>query len=373
MPTSVRTPRRRGFTLIELLVVIAIIAILIGLLLPAVQKVREAAARMKCSNNLKQIALACHNYESANGTLPPPRYTKVYNGVVRLNEASLQVIILPYVEQQNVRNLFFLDYDVRTDAKLDASVPNAPSPGNINSPGRVTEINFYLCPSDPSGAHITDTSNSTGITDPAPAGRCNYMGNQGATAAQVSGDPTVAGIFNLSTTSGNTEIKGVPILGVTDGTSNTCLFAEVKRGTDGANSGGPRDYTTSVIRLSGPFAASEMTDGRVVPECGPSGVSGGTSVRYTGLEYWRNLPQTSLYSHTLPINWGVNTGNVNTMNHGCGDSSFAVTHLPAGSYHTGGANVCLCDGSVRFLRDSMDFTMWQRMGARGDGQVVSFD
>src|SRR5579871_2086129 len=91
--------RWRGFTLIELLVVIAIIAILIGLLLPAVQKVRDAAARAQCQNNLKQIGLACHNYESANSYLPPQYGTVSIGGVVYNNNASPQALILPYVEQ----------------------------------------------------------------------------------------------------------------------------------------------------------------------------------------------------------------------------------------------------------------------------------
>src|SRR5215203_556422 len=109
---------RRGFTLIELLVVIAIIAILIGLLLPAVQKVREAAARMKCQNNLKQISLGCHNYESATGYLPPYQHTKVINGVTRSSAASTLAMILPYVEQANKLNQFHKDllYDVNSDA-----------------------------------------------------------------------------------------------------------------------------------------------------------------------------------------------------------------------------------------------------------------
>src|SRR5437660_2696701 len=101
-----RASRQRGFTLIELLVVIAIIAVLIGLLLPAVQKVREAANRMKCQNNLKQMGLAAHNYESTYACLPPRVGTMTVNGVVGTNDASPQALLLPFVEQSNKYNQF---------------------------------------------------------------------------------------------------------------------------------------------------------------------------------------------------------------------------------------------------------------------------
>src|SRR5262245_50407298 len=119
--------KRRGFTLIELLVVIAIIAVLIGLLLPAVQKVREAAARVKCQNHLKQIGLACHNYESANGTLPPSQDTFLNPAIPNFtgsSTAGFQVIIMPYLEQANALTLFDLRYHVL----FDYPIPNSGAP-----------------------------------------------------------------------------------------------------------------------------------------------------------------------------------------------------------------------------------------------------
>src|SRR5688572_10325753 len=144
-------PRRRSaFTLIELLVVIAIIAILIGLLLPAVQKIREAANRMSCSNNLKQIALAAHNYESANGVLPPgylgPYPRLGIENTIEFQNVGALAILLPYVEQDNVARQFLAPFPA--DYLSVTAVYPAWSQNTAASAAANARIKTYLCPSD---------------------------------------------------------------------------------------------------------------------------------------------------------------------------------------------------------------------------------
>src|SRR5580704_12714785 len=203
--------RRTGFTLIELLVVIAIIAILIGLLVPAVQKVREAAARMQCSNNLKQIGLACHNFESTTKRLPPGGVN--YAGGT---PPAWSIIILPYVEQANLYNLWNFTLDLNNSGTT-----------TTNDTARLQQVPFFLCPSDGSSGFQTDPGGS-GL----PCGQTNYFGNIGTTADQRSGDQARVGIFNFTTkpsgiaASPTQIVSNLRITGITDGTSNTAMISE---------------------------------------------------------------------------------------------------------------------------------------------------
>jgi len=339
---SRRLPVRPGFTLIELLVVIAIIAILIGLLLPAVQKVRDAAARAKCQNNLKQLGLAAHNFESAHQALPPGEWTRSTDGGT--NRPALMAVVLGYVEQAGKFSQFNFAFDVGSAT---------------NAAARRQDVPIFLCPSDPSNATFTDGGQ--------PVGRTSYFGNIGAVAdCRLNGDSR-AGVFHaFSTTVAGETPKGITMLSIIDGTSNTAMFAEVMRG----NNAGIVDYVTNA--QSGDIStAPGLYDGRNVSGC--AGGSAAIRINYTGLQYYRGgINHNSFYSHTLPINWNRKTGDPATQKYNCGDSSFRRAHIAASSYHTGGgANVCMADGSVRFVRDSIDFTTWQYAGTRGGGEVLS--
>jgi prepilin-type N-terminal cleavage/methylation domain-containing protein/prepilin-type processing-associated H-X9-DG protein len=199
---SYARPRPRAFTLIELLVVIAIIAILIGLLLPAVQKVREAAARMKCSNQLKQIALACHAYENTFGYLPAPRgnlqATAPPNGTGPSSNApgftqyrGWMAEILPYVEQDNLYKALL------------------PWPSGFVA-NYTKPVSAYICPSEPRGL----TSGPSG----AFTTYLGVTGNDASASVQING-PT-NGIFDVK------ALRGPALVGITDGTSNTLLIGE---------------------------------------------------------------------------------------------------------------------------------------------------
>jgi prepilin-type N-terminal cleavage/methylation domain-containing protein/prepilin-type processing-associated H-X9-DG protein len=380
-----RAPRRTAFTLIELLVVIAIIAILIGLLLPAVQKVREAAARAKCSNNLKQCGLAAHNYESTNGYLPPQYGTVYANGTTYSNNASPQALMLPYVEQASKYSQFNFNYGTWNDA-IATDVNGNPMPGvaaspDINMAARMQDIPIYVCPSDASSTiRGADSANTADVTK--QEGRLNYMACVGTTnraMPMITGPgasvatPNLLGVFGQGTIpSTSQQVKGIPIIGITDGTSNTALFAEVMRGTEPwPRISGQR--TSNSIVLDDSVSGYPESDGRTAPSCAVGGSAWTATISYAGLEYERWLPGTTYYTHTLPPNW--NRLNSSAQQYNCGtytlSNCFYCLHVAASSYHSGGVNVCMGDGSVRFVTDSIDFATWQAMGTRSGGEALS--
>jgi prepilin-type N-terminal cleavage/methylation domain-containing protein/prepilin-type processing-associated H-X9-DG protein len=341
--------KRSAFTLIELLVVIAIIAILIALLVPAVQKVREAAARTQCQNNLHQLVLGAHNYEStrkifppASGPAAPPPST---------SRPSLQALLLPYLEQAAKYNQFDFGQDVHLAA--------------INQVARESDVPVYICPSDYSSAKFTQNY-----------GRINYYGNMGATADALgaavgntdwsSRDPKVGGIFFSQFTSEITVSANIPagirIQQITDGLSNTAMFGEIKRGNMGATATAtavdPQDVRTAA---GGVPPLTGATDALVPPAVCNSLV---TSNRYAGLQYHRHICLTSRYSHTQVPNYKGGD---------CMDASADRCHIQARSYHSGGVNIGLSDGSVRFVSDGVSLATWRAVGSRGGGEVLGPD
>jgi prepilin-type N-terminal cleavage/methylation domain-containing protein len=313
---------RRGFTLIELLVVIAIIAILIALLLPAVQQAREAARRTQCKNNLKQLGLAVHNYESSFRSLPPGQIRVNFTDKPKVRGWSLYVQLLPQLDQAPLYN--------RWD--FNNPLANANGGGLANT---ALVMPALLCPSDVIPQNpVQSTTSFYGVT--------SYGGNGGSQTqppAALSGN----GAFSASGSSTPT-FPIVRLRDFTDGTTNTLLFGE-RNHID-------RNYDT--------FA----TAGMAIEPMGQWGWWAPSGGMY-------GLADVTL-STLAPINWMVPqdqpTSGMDATTFG---NTWDAMRVGAyGSQHTGGAQFCLADGSARFISQSIDFSILQSLGTRGKGEVI---
>jgi prepilin-type N-terminal cleavage/methylation domain-containing protein/prepilin-type processing-associated H-X9-DG protein len=303
-------PARRGrqaFTLIELLVVIAIIAILIGLLVPAVQKVREAAARLQCENNLKQWGLAMHAYHDVNKKLPlgsrrGPRQTWV-------------MYLWPYIEQANLTK--GVNYNVQH------FYTNTPAPMTIyHTLNGYTgaKVPLYYCPSD-DGADLDDPSQMY------TRRRGNYVVNWG-NAYYDRAPPTASAPF--AHINGNRRTpRGVTLQSITDGTSNTLMMSEYLMATSHLDN----DWRGDIQNDDGTFRFHTLT-----------------------------TPNSTVPDQ---VNWAIPNGDpampVNTN---------SPEFNAARSRHTGGVNVAMCDGSVQFISNSIASGVWAAMGTMNGGEVV---
>ena len=355
--------RKRGFTLIELLVVIAIIAVLIALLLPAVQQAREAARRTQCKNNLKQLGLALHNYESTFSVYP---MTNAQNYLPNTQGFSPQARLLPYLEQANLQNLLDFTQPAFT-GPFNALIPNP-----LFATAFANPIPFFLCPSDPA------PTQNTGAGGAVYAG-LNYMISYGSgTAANYDLRWKTDGIAY--------ENSNARIADVTDGTSNTVYASESVRsaGADITLPAGtlpkfPYQYTMN--GSTGVSATLQAVQGLAASggnwTNGPNGVisNPNLSAIWPSMTNWRGAASAALRGRGT--SW-AHSGAISTMTNGYNPPNSRipdiVTHFTGffgpRSYHTGGANVLFGDGTVRFLGDSMDTLTHRGLHSRNGGEVV---
>jgi prepilin-type N-terminal cleavage/methylation domain-containing protein len=302
--------KRRAFTLIELLVVIAIIAVLIGLLLPAVQKVREAAARTQCANNLKQVGIALHNYHGVEGLFPPGQYNNFYSNDTRWIRGCWLHPLLPHLEQDNLYRVFKSASDTSGWALL--------------SPKKDTLIKTLVCPSDPNSPKLTTVDGNT-CTDNVfqkQGLHTNYVVCAGSTV--YGNGQNLNGIFYVKSQTRMTDIS--------DGTTNTLMASEICVVTD-----------TNRNDLRGRYSNS-----------------------WEGNNWFStvNPPNTSVPD--VQNYQGVSITQAPMTNAGSGSGNL---FLAARSYHTGIVNGLLADGSVRTISNTVNAAVYQALGSRSGQEV----
>jgi prepilin-type N-terminal cleavage/methylation domain-containing protein/prepilin-type processing-associated H-X9-DG protein len=353
-----RRRRIAGFTLIELLVVIAIIAVLIALLLPAVQSAREAARRAQCVNNLKQIALACFNYESTAGSFPMGNvvFNDIANGFgppcTQSQLYSAFAFILPYVEQSGGYNAYNFTWP-------GDMYPNAVTAGPNVTAG-LQKIASFICPSDQPALPIDVTMYTIAISQSSYGmnrGRIENLFSNWAVASFPDPGQPYFSTCNYGGGDGPFMPESVVrIADVTDGTSNTFLFGEMSRFPNEpanifqfaniASAWGDSTYYSSGVRVSG--------GAFVIPALNSPPDTTGTVFK-------------ACFAGTIqPPDWLKNSaipgGPCNTL----GQWGFR-------SFHPSGANFAMGDGSVKFIKNSINLVVYRALGTRNVGEIVSAD
>ncbi len=329
-----RRSRCSGFTLVELLVVIAIIGTLIGLLLPAVQMVREAVRRSSCSNNLHQMAVAVQAYRAQYNCFPPGRFKS------NVHRWSQHARLLPFLQEANV------------SVKIDYHS----SPGSaVNMEARMSHIAVFRCPSDTNRMRDPYKKNHYGW------GKNNYKGNAGNDIGLYkNGNEQNNGIFMS-----NIIVKDAEIF---DGDGNTALFAEAVLG----------DGDDQTIEIPGDWfriPETHQTRNAVYNACKnvEPGVGPGNQICRSGRNWvWGNYIPTR-YNHVMP----PNTASCCRRDSSSGDLDAKVNDkggaTTASSYHPGGVNVVMCDASGKFINESIDIETWWALGSRDGEEVIRRD
>lgn len=351
---------RLAFTLIELLVVIAIIAILISLLLPAVQAARESARRAGCVNNLRQIGLGMHNYESAIGIFPPGRLNSYRPGNGMCWGAYSQ--LLPFLEQQAL--FASMNFGINPDTDYTSSV------AAMNMTAMRTTLNVLICPSDAPPGLVRVGNGDYAVM--------NYPLNVGSEYSLVQNPPMGAvppnGIFF--------ENSAVRIAGITDGTSQTIAISETIRSTAGSPTGANSLGVFQQAPLSGYVITGNNTAGNGPPilsdadyqaRCLTATPPGFQQTR--GVKWPYGAPGHTMYNHRRPPNDNRYDcrGGLPHSNRTPADWQNLSLNIAARSRHPNGVNAVFCDGSVRFMKDSISTATWQSLATRNGGESISAD
>ncbi|QDU62812.1 Fimbrial protein precursor [Planctomycetes bacterium Pan216] len=328
--------RRRGFTLVELLVVIAIIGVLVGLLLPAVQQAREAARRAQCTNNLKQIGSAMHNYHDAHGGFPP-------GNIVNSHGPTAWVFLLPYLDQLAAYERLNLDQRIGFYFGHPFSEVNRPAMHDL-------DISTLICPSSPLPRFGTQSCSSCTTYPTSSLLRGTYVLLSGADTHRTTDNDAQRGPVS----SGGVFLKDsiIPISKITDGTSKTIMVAEQ---SDWGRSNSSNQVEIRPLGGSGSWMGQSVVGNANGDGTYPTGGTNNNSARCFNL---------TTVSYPIGFKQRIN-GSTTTAGTRPGDCN-----TPIQSIHAGGANVLLADGAVRFLSDSLDLNALKNLANRDDGNII---